>query len=498
MMNLFENLFIFEMANNHQGDLEHGLKIIEAMAEIKDKFKIKAAVKFQFRDLDTFIHPEYKDRTDLKHIPRFMSTKIPDQYFEAMITRCKELGLMTMSTPFDEASVSKCLHNKLDFIKIASCSADDWPLLEEVADAGLPVIISTGGLPIEEIDSLVSFFRHKDVDFAILHCIALYPAGNDTLNLDFIDKLRSRYFDIPIGYSGHEAPDNTDVVKVAVAKHATILERHIGFETESIKLNAYSMNPEQTSKWIDAALSAKEICGQCVKKVDKSETESLLSLKRGVYCKKPIKKGDVIKADDVFYAMPCFDNQLTSSELGKYRTMVIASKNYSVNEAVYDHSTNEDSISSIRGWLHEARGMLYEAGIRLGHDVSVELSHHYGLEKFKEYGAIIIDVINREYCKKLIVVLPGQNHPTHFHKVKEETFHLLWGDLNIVKEAVLTELKTGDTCLVNRGEKHSFSSRNGCILEEISTTHIKNDSYYDDKKISVLDVIERKTIIESW
>ena len=73
---LFEDLFIFEMANNHQGSVEHGLRIIEAMAGIAKRRGIRAGVKLQYRDLDTFIHPDYAARTDVKHIPRFLGTRL--------------------------------------------------------------------------------------------------------------------------------------------------------------------------------------------------------------------------------------------------------------------------------------------------------------------------------------------------------------------------------------------------------------------------------------
>ena len=58
-------LFILEIANNHMGDVEHGLKIIREMAEITKKFDFLFAIKFQYRDIDTFIHPDYKSRMDL-------------------------------------------------------------------------------------------------------------------------------------------------------------------------------------------------------------------------------------------------------------------------------------------------------------------------------------------------------------------------------------------------------------------------------------------------
>ncbi len=66
--------------------------------------------------------------------------------------------------------------------------------------------------------------------------------------------------------------------------------------------------------------------------------------------------------------------------------------------------------------------ILSEAKIPLSGNEGVEISAHYGLQKFSEYGALIIDKINREYCKKIIVVTPGQQHPMHRHNKKEEAF----------------------------------------------------------------------------
>ena len=73
-----------------------------------------------------------------------------------------------------------------------------------------------------------------------------------------------------------------------------------------------------------------------------------------------------------------------------------------------------------------------------------------------------------------------------------------YGDLEIVLDGEEKELKAGDVQTVLRGQKHAFTSRNGAIFEEISTTHIRNDSYYDDPKISKLDPMERKTILRKW
>ena len=78
-----------------------------------------------------------------------------------------------------------------------------------------------------------------------MHCVSEYPVKHDDVQSDFIDLLRKRYPNIPIGYSRHESPDDTIIAQMAIAKGAKILERHVGVETDTIKLNSYSMNPSQ-------------------------------------------------------------------------------------------------------------------------------------------------------------------------------------------------------------------------------------------------------------
>ena len=77
----FENLFIFEIANNHQGSLEHGLKIVREMAELAKTFGVRGAVKLQFRNLDSIIHPDFKNLKNNQYMERFISTKLAEEDF---------------------------------------------------------------------------------------------------------------------------------------------------------------------------------------------------------------------------------------------------------------------------------------------------------------------------------------------------------------------------------------------------------------------------------
>ena len=494
----FNQLFILDLANNHQGDLSHAKNIITEMGRVVKETGVEAAVKFQFRHLETFIHPDFKTRQDVPHIPRFMSTALSKEDYSELVKTARRSGLRCMATPFDEESVRWIRDLGIDYIKVASCSALDRPLLECIAREALPVVVSTGGLNMNQIDRLVSFLEFHRMQFALMHCVAVYPTVRSRLNMNQITLLRERFPTVPVGFSTHEEPENLDAVRIAFAKGAKLFERHVGIQTEKHKLNAYSSTPEQVRARIDACLDARAICGgeeRAPAPVD--EKKSLQSLMRGVYAKRDLQKGRLVKRDDVFFAMPLQDSQLNS---GQWFDGIVADRDYSVNQALEvrlaKHETPPHEL--IYRIMLQVKGMLNQARIYIGKDSSIEISHHYGLERFREFGCVIINCINRDYCKKLIVQLPRQKHPYHYHEQKEETFQLLYGDLEVEADGHRTRLQLGDTFLVAPGVWHKFHTLDGAIFEEVSTTHYNTDSFYEDASISSRPREARKTAIPNW
>ena len=143
--------------------------------------------------------------------------------------------------------------------------------------------------------------------------------------------------------------------------------------------------------------------------------------------------------------------------------------------------------------------MLNISKIDIGSNFSLEISYHYGIKKFEKIGCFLFNCISRKYAKKIIVVLPNQKHPSHFHKLKEETFQILNGKLFLKIEKKDLILFPGETITVMPGVWHSFYAKNeGCIFEEVSTTLHKNDSFYYDEKISSKKPHERKTKVSNW
>lgn len=496
----FNDLFVFDLANNHQGMVDHGKRIIREVSQLAKKNNLKAAIKFQFRQLDTFIHPDYQDRTDIAHIPRFMSTRLSQDQFQELLDEIKKEGMLSMCTPFDEESVDVIEKMGFDIIKVASASAKDWPLLEQVAGSGLPVVCSTGGTTINEIDNLNSFFKHRGVHFAFMHCVSIYPIPDHHMQLNVIDELRARYPGVTIGWSTHEDPNDTLVVAMAVAKGARMFERHVGAETDEIKLNKYSSRNDQLDAWIDSYKRAVMLCGPDQKKpAPEEELESLQSLNRGVFLKGDVEAGAKLTRDDVFFAMP----QLTSNQLpsGQWKEGITVHKSMKANEPVLledIHIPEEKNELILKKSIHDVIAMINIAKIPLSPAFDVEFSHHYGIENFHETGAVIITLINRSYAKKLVVQLPGQHHPNHFHKRKEETFQVLSGSMYVKVDNHERFLLPGDTCLVQPGVWHSFWSEEGCVFEEISTKHYNDDSFYEDKRIAEMDRSQRKTEVDHW
>jgi len=336
----FKNLIILELSKNHGGDVEHGLKTIDAFAKIIKEEGVRGAVKLQFRDLNTYIHPKQIEAGDPR-VKRYFSSHLSEEDFGKLVEATRAHGLVTVSTPFDEASVDTIDRLNVEVIKIASASAKDKPLLERVVKAKKPIVCSTGGLTLEEMDDLVDFFKENNAMFTLLHCVGMYPTPKEDMQLNRIDVMKDRYPDIPIGFSTHEDPENYNAVQIAYAKGAELFEKHIILTDEKFaddpsftKVLGYTAQPEQIRNWIKAYKEAVIMCGTDSKDSyvpKEEEIKSLQSMVRGVYLKEYVAKGEKITKDNVYFAVPLEEGGLNS---GSFIEGVVAEKDYEKDEAL--------------------------------------------------------------------------------------------------------------------------------------------------------------------
>ncbi|HEX8169100.1 MAG TPA: N-acetylneuraminate synthase family protein [Thermoanaerobaculia bacterium] len=316
--NIFDELFVLELANNHLGKLDRGLKIISDFAKVARYNNVRAAIKLQFRDVDNFIHRDFRGRTDIRYIKKTMDTRLSRDDFAVMMEHIRKSGFIRMATPFDEKSVDLCVELDCEIIKIASSDINDWILIEKIATTKKPVIASTGGSSLKDMDDLVTFFSNRNIPLALNHCVSLYPTEDNELEMNQIDFLRNRYPGITIGFSTHEYHDWTSSMLIAYAKGARTFERHIDIDSDGIQVSPYCTLPEQCDVWFQAFHKAKAMCGASgeQKRIPGNrEIAYLDALVRGVYAKQDLPAGHRITADDVYLAVPLQKGQISCREL---------------------------------------------------------------------------------------------------------------------------------------------------------------------------------------
>ncbi|MGA9529974.1 MAG: N-acetylneuraminate synthase family protein [Terriglobales bacterium] len=357
---IFDELFVLELANNHLGDAKRGLKIIGDYSQVVRFNNVRAAIKLQLRDVDTFIHKDFRNREDIRYIKKTIDTRLRQEDFATLVQAIRAASCIPMATPFDENSVDFCCELGIPILKIASSDCNDWILIERIAKTKRPVIVSTGGSSLKDIDDLVTFFSNRHIPLAINHCVSLYPSEDSEIELNQIDFLRNRYPHHTIGFSTHEYHDWTSSMLMAYAKGARTFERHIDIQTEGSTVSPYCSVPQQVDTWFKAFHRAKRMCGApgTQKRLPPQKEISYLdSLVRGVYARHDLPVGHVLQDTDVYLAIPLQQGQISCRELMRGEV---------IRKAVTkDQAVMIDAIDSPYANIPSLTELIYHRGLSL-------------------------------------------------------------------------------------------------------------------------------------
>lgn len=356
--NFFEELFVLELANNHWGRIERGLKIIDDFSKIVRFNNVRATIKLQFRDIDNFIHKDFKDRQDIRYIKKTLDTQLSRDDLAILVQAITKSGCIPSATPFDEASVDLCEELDLPLIKLASSDINDWFLIERIAKTKKPVIASSGGSSLKDTDDLVTFFANRNIPLALNHCVSLYPTEDRDLELNQIDFMRDRYPDNTIGLSTHEYRDWETSMAIAYAKGARTFERHIDIDADGIPVAPYCSQPHQADVWFKAFRKAKRMCGSpgtMKRRCEVDEIKYLDALVRGVYARRDLKQGTALKESDVYLAVPLQKGQISCRELMAGQTLLA--------DVVKDKPIKIDQVDSPYAYDDELKENIYARGI---------------------------------------------------------------------------------------------------------------------------------------
>ena len=293
-------LFVAEVSANHLGDLERALQIIEAAASSGAN-----AVKFQTYtadtmtlDLDTFaVSADHELWGGRNLYELYNEAHTPWEWHPKLFARCRELGVIPFSSPFDSTAVDFLESLDAPMYKIASLETGDHALIKKVAETGKPLIISTGATHWDEIaDAVQVVERTGNKNLTLLVCTSSYPAEPRDAHIKRM-KTISENFNVKVGISDHSLGIGVSVAAIALG--ATVIERHLTLRrSDGGADGAFSMEPDEFQSLVNEGIAAKESLGMSEWRIQDSEKESRRS-RRSLYVVENVVAGDVISHKNI-------------------------------------------------------------------------------------------------------------------------------------------------------------------------------------------------------
>ena len=290
-------LIIAEIGNNHEGSYSLAEEMIGLAAEAGAD-----AVKFQTIVPEKLVSLKQTDRiTQLKQF------QLTYNEFDRLSKVAKRANLIFLSTPFDIESVH-FLEPLVPAYKIASGDNDFYPLIEEIAKKGKPIIMSSGLMEFEEIQNTVNFiisiWKRNEIEqeLAILHCVSSYPTQSEQANLLAIKKLRN--LNLTVGYSDHTLGIEAAVLSVALG--ARIIEKHFTIDKNYSKFHDHllSSDPEEFGELTRRVKEALKLMGKEEKKIQEDEKRSIKTIRRSIVAKHDLLMGSTLTWNDISWVRP--------------------------------------------------------------------------------------------------------------------------------------------------------------------------------------------------
>ena len=298
------NVFVIaEIGHNHQGSLETCKNLIRLAWESG-----ASAVKLQKRNnrnlyTNEFYNSPYTGPTSFgetygEHREKLEFNK--DQYI-ILKNYADELGIIFFATPFDLNSLDFLIDIGVPAIKIASGDLKTIPLLRAVSQVDLPVIISTGGSELSDVETALKILKPEKT--GILQCTAAYPAEAIDMDLRVITTYRERFPNSVIGLSSHDRGISFSVIASILG--ARIVEKHFTFDRSAKGTDhSFSLEPIGLQKLVRDIKLGLEAMGSAKKQIHESEKNGIRKMGKSIVYKTDLPKGYILKESDLGFKSP--------------------------------------------------------------------------------------------------------------------------------------------------------------------------------------------------
>lgn len=293
---------IAEMSGNHNQSLERALEIVEAAARsgahgLKIQTYTPDTMTIDLDEGEFFISDPKSLWEGTSLYKLYGQAYTPWEWHKPIFDRCRELGMIGFSTPFDDTSVDFLESLNVPCYKIASFENTDLPLIRKVAATGKPMIISTGMASIAELDDTVRAAREAGCkDLVLLKCTSTYPATPQNTNIATIPHLRD-LFGCEVGLSDHTMGVGVSVASVALG--ASVIEKHFTLARADGGVDsAFSMEPAEMASLVVETERAWQALGAVSYGPTEAEQKSL-QFRRSLYIVKDMKAGEPLTRENV-------------------------------------------------------------------------------------------------------------------------------------------------------------------------------------------------------
>jgi N,N'-diacetyllegionaminate synthase len=284
-------LIVAEIGNNHEGNFDTACKMLEAAADAGVD-----AVKFQ-----TFQTRLFTSKADPARFERLSKFELTQAQFARLAELAKQRGVIFFSTPLDLES-AKFLEPLVPVFKIASGDNDFWPLIEQVAKTGKPLIVSTGLADLAHLQRVKELVDADD-RLAFLHCVCAYPAPPSEVNLRAIPMLATE-LGVPIGWSDHTLGFEASLAAAAIG--ARIIEKHFTLDKNfsAFRDHQLSADPAEMKLIVDGVRKIEQLLGKPEKRVQPSEEGNLRPARRSIAAARDLAKGHTLRDEDLMWVRP--------------------------------------------------------------------------------------------------------------------------------------------------------------------------------------------------
>lgn len=297
---------IAEAGVNHEGDMGLAKRLIDEAREGGAD-----AVKFQAYKADTIASKHSPAYWDLSKEPTASQHELFQKYdkfwkpeFEELKRHCDEVGIAFLSTPFDVESAT-FLNDLVDAFKISSSDITNKPFIQHICQMGKPIILSTGGSDLSEIQEAKGWVDAHNVPLALLHCVLNYPTQDKDAHLGMIKGLQAAFPDTLIGYSDHTLPKDMQTLLVAALLGARIIEKHFTHDKNLPGNDHYhAMDKADLKRFRQGLDKVWTLLGQFEVAALPEEEPARKHARRSLVARRHIVKGGVITLDDLTWKRP--------------------------------------------------------------------------------------------------------------------------------------------------------------------------------------------------